>query len=126
MFTPGPWTVYNGHDGDFADSPYVCAEPLVQSGKPSAIARLMHGNPNTEANARLIAQAPAMIEALEKIADGYADNDHARHCIEWRRLARAAIAAARCQPETVVPGQPARRQRYREVTEEHQRRTAPQ
>ena len=32
-------------------------------------------------------------EALEEIAEGKADTDHQEHCYQWRKRARAALAA---------------------------------
>ena len=42
-----------------------------------------------EADARLIAAAPMLLEALEKIEDHHGEDE------SWRDIARAAIAAAR-------------------------------
>ena len=41
---------------------------------------------------RLTAQRDRLLAALAVIAEGESNADHARHCHEHRRLARAAIA----------------------------------
>jgi len=50
--TPGPWRI--SKDGDFLEAP---------NGDPIADLRYLH-LPNNEANARLIAAAPELLEAL--------------------------------------------------------------
>jgi hypothetical protein len=96
--TPGPWEYVSEDDGH---SIYDCDCGFH-------IARVTDGLPPgvTEANARLIAAAPEMYEALECIAqihdgnpsDAMADMpplDYARHMLGVaRREARAALAKA--------------------------------
>lgn len=36
-------------------------------------------------------EVAALEKALEQIADGAADNQHAEHCHMWRRIARIAL-----------------------------------
>lgn len=103
--TPGPWTVYtepNCVDGN--------GEPIIPVHAPSGrhlqvVADTYGSTTETrEANARLIATAPEMLEALRKIHD---EADHIlgtdgddplevarQNAAEIRGLARAAIAKA--------------------------------
>ncbi len=82
--TPGPWTLHP-----------TALHPAVRSvGTPDAGPRrictvgTMNGNPVDKANARLIAAAPELLDALELIANTGMD---ARQCM---LTARAAIAKA--------------------------------
>lgn len=66
-FLPGPWREYDRNDiGDI----YLCGEGgsavaiVLESTIPTVAGR-------TEANARLIAAAPAMLEALQAVIDDY-------------------------------------------------------
>jgi hypothetical protein len=85
-FTPGPWTVESRvafGKNDYAVSP--------ASGNDGFVAALTHG-PDAKANASLIAAAPELYEALERIND---TADIALD-IDWiRRISRAALAKAR-------------------------------
>ena len=70
MHTPGPWEVYGGHDGQFRDRPYICGwredEPKEWQSAPTlVVAELTDLGLPTKANARLIASAPKLLEALE-------------------------------------------------------------
>lgn len=71
----------------------------------------------------LAESSTALLEALEELVAGVEKFIAGQAVVLPLDKARAAIAAAR--GEAVVLGQPERRQRYRKVTEEHQRRTAP-
>ena len=82
--TPGPWS-YNRDEGGchghvISTSDYIVAE-LPDFGDGAA--------PHTEANARLIAAAPELLDAL-KVA--IATSDPSQH--KWVAEARAAIAKA--------------------------------
>ena len=87
--TPGPWSahggaVYIGKTGTFLDN-----------GEPAWGGFDVRLCPNPEANARLIAASPDLLEALE-LAES-----HLAHCmgedVEPRVTIRAAIAKARGQ-----------------------------
>ena len=75
--TPGPWMAYSGHDGQFME-PIVIQQPKegeVFGAPPTAIARCLEvgHTETTQANARLIAAAPALLKALDNYiaSDGY-------------------------------------------------------
>ena len=97
--TPGPWKMIpESFEQDGPALPAVYREPSVVAGERTvAIVRV--GLKGTEANARLIAAAPELLEALGALADaslcfcgreGEEGVSHSRGCI----LARAAIAKA--------------------------------
>ena len=96
--TPGPWAVERDAEGrlhvvegDFLD----VAEVGYLSG------------PDPEANARLIAAAPELLEALEQLFrigefyssaiehDNYGEHGRKMDLAEWATLAQAAIAKAK-------------------------------
>ena len=87
--TPGPWTV--GGDTQFMNQVEIWP----------AIGCAYGVGPEVIANAHLIAAAPDLLEALEKIAVLYekdidADNyEQAANAYEMRCIARAAIAKAK-------------------------------
>jgi hypothetical protein len=95
--TPGPWFVAEGanHEGDYAPAGSVRNETWW-------IAKVEDA-PEAEANARLIAAAPELLEALRKIeqGEGRFSRDpltHASNTIEdMIAVARAAIAKAEAQ-----------------------------
>lgn len=74
-FTPGPWTLFKGAN----------SETCLTSGE-THLETLVSG----EANARLIAAAPELLEALNQIVYG----PHAYNDIQMREIARKAIAKA--------------------------------
>jgi len=83
--TPGPWT---------SRKSYSQGEPTgyVISGEFENVADVLLGSfgpKETEANALLIAQAPAMLLALKKIINNWGNLHH-----KDRQQARAAIAKA--------------------------------
>lgn len=80
--TPGPWVTDDVYKDDIAR--YVMSEVLPF---PRTIARLELGQDRAEqeANARLIAAAPELLEALERYVDHFGDP---------LKCARAAIAKA--------------------------------
>lgn len=58
--TPGPWVVKSARSGFYVESQFdVIVDSLDESGRYGAI--------DDEANARLIAAAPELLEALEKL-----------------------------------------------------------
>ena len=83
-YTPGPWEVFESHTGqwvmDSAEQAAVCKlEWCLEAGD----------------NARLIASAPEMLDALKRLCSkfGVDDNGSPRDWTEWRE-ARAVIAKA--------------------------------
>lgn len=61
--TAGPWEVYIGHDGAFQDEPHILASR--ERTLNAHIAILSDNGKQTDANARLIAAAPALLEACQ-------------------------------------------------------------
>jgi hypothetical protein len=85
-FTPGPWYVKQQEDLDPSGNGYVWAV----KGKPESDKHYVQ-NPayaNSEANARLIAAAPDLLETLKSIARSKA------RIVTLRKYAEAAIAKA--------------------------------
>ena len=82
--TPGPWNRIKGDRNVYSASGTVCKTPAIIGGGSAAA--------NWEANARLIAAAPDLLEALSEII-----NDGGKFVMthETHRKARAAIAKAR-------------------------------
>jgi hypothetical protein len=77
--TPGPWTAILSA----GDDPWMVAAEMP-------VARVPDYSGNAEANARLIAAAPALLAALEKIEANAAESP------EWiRRVTGAALQLAR-------------------------------
>ncbi|MGK9045857.1 hypothetical protein KXR63_00660 [Stutzerimonas chloritidismutans] len=90
-FTPGPWVVQRAADA------YCIASVGNLVIMPSS-GKVKHDN--TEADARLIAAAPDLLEALEMIvaeADSYTART-GKPVYNWLDQARAAIAKARGTP----------------------------
>ncbi len=84
--TPGPWTVVHG------------VRTLINSSHRSVASTAVNGKRTTaedEANARLIASAPALLAALEKCADMVHREYCAVTCNPACDAASAAIATAR-------------------------------
>ena len=84
--TPGPWRV--------GDAGHTVFGPPNGNPSPETIA-----NVRGRSNARLIAAAPEMLEALKSIADGIVMDqskpyDHIDTVLAYQKLARAAIAKA--------------------------------
>ena len=63
-YTPGPWEVYDGHDGQLGHY-NIDAEGAPGTPKQIVAFTVDHRKVD-EANARLIAAAPAMLAALER------------------------------------------------------------
>jgi len=82
--TPGPWNRIKGDRNVYSASGTVCKTPAIIGGGSAAA--------NWEANARLIAAAPDLLEALSEII-----NDGGKFVMtnETHRKSRAAIAKAR-------------------------------
>jgi hypothetical protein len=78
--TPGPWTA---HQVGVHPSPYVCGPSVpTEYGEDQFVVAYMVGM-NTEANSRLVAAAPELLEALtdcvallEVIKEDWVDYDH--------------------------------------------------
>lgn len=71
--TPGPWSIDERESGEHV------IYGLRGGAWVQQVATIVHDEPmrkgDSNANARLIAQAPAMLEALEAIADCFEPND---------------------------------------------------
>lgn len=91
--TPGPWNRIKGDRNVYSASGTVCKTPAILGGGSAAT--------NWEANARLIAAAPDLLEALEDALSDYdawmkdADVTPNESLLAWTNKARAAIARAR-------------------------------
>ena len=81
---PGPWEVFDSHTGLW----------VMDSAEQGAICKL-EWCLEAEANARLIASAPELLDALKRLCSkfGVDDNGSPRDWTEWRE-ARAVIAKA--------------------------------
>lgn len=100
VFTPGPWDYFKHTDNSISimgdtDGADLHVAAMLYTGFPEAV----------EANARLIAQAPAMLEALEAVLDR-CDDLHSRELMGWDSTdaellnqARAIIARAKGDTE---------------------------
>lgn len=67
-YTKGKWEVYEGHDGQFKDEPYIVVPPTKADPRECSptIARVIHVTGHTESNAQLISAAPELYQALKK------------------------------------------------------------
>jgi hypothetical protein len=83
--TPGPWIWADGHNGLFGAGP----DNTVLEYEPYE--GMWLGYERRDANARLIAAAPELLEALTRAADLLARDP--KHDAAWKQ-ARAAIAKA--------------------------------
>lgn len=82
--TAGPWQVVDGNSTTL----YIDDAFGIDGGRDYYLAELRHGDPDElAANARLIAAAPLLLEALQAIAQG-------SHDPQAVKFARAAIASA--------------------------------
>jgi hypothetical protein len=73
-FTPGPWKLGNTSPGRLiilggSSSRYVCTVQVHQTPRGSGV----FSEPEREANAHLIAAAPALLEALRDLLDSHFD-----------------------------------------------------
>jgi hypothetical protein len=84
--TPGPWTVHN-----FGDDSW---EILTETDSVAEVQDNLDNPGRSEADARLIAAAPALAEALERVLDwfGVADAAPGSEEQEVTEIARAALA----------------------------------
>jgi hypothetical protein len=95
LHSPGPWAIESSLSGEFRLTRYITdlAAHVVAEVKP------VQGDDLVEvANARLIAVAPELLEALEyllPIADKNAETSFGRDAV---RIARVAIAKAKGEP----------------------------
>lgn len=64
--TPGPWTIANGHDARVY---------LIDDARGHAVGELVYADARKPADARLIAAAPALLAALQAVADYWAGGD---------------------------------------------------
>lgn len=88
--TPGPWR-YCPQNG----SP-TTGMHMIAGSKPGYLAEVRDcGSGIVQANARLIAAAPELLEALETLADEEWRDDDDNILIDARTKARSAIAKAR-------------------------------
>ena len=84
--TPGPWEIKDGFDkdgkGKFFPSVVFCEDGLL--GESSLCVNQSHDQEaeSIMANARLIAKAPVMIEAIVKFEEGW---EHFLKCIDFGR-----------------------------------------
>ena len=69
MHTKGPWELILNYDNNLKGS--IKGRHTIKDSDGWNIARIWESAPNAEANARLIAAAPDMLEALQ----WYVDND---------------------------------------------------
>lgn len=86
--TPGPWQVVSGGISvDGADGSLICS--MTEYKKPT---------PRQQANARLIAAAPELLEAVKAIAECCDEDYHVRgdssRLVEIRGIARLALRKA--------------------------------
>jgi hypothetical protein len=102
--TKGPWTFTSGHD-EYASYVRVWAPAKTRSSGEKLVAELEHGEnislPEAEANARLIAAAPAFLDSAKELrrlelvilsAVNYADRGHLEAVSAALKANRAAIA----------------------------------
>lgn len=97
--TPGPWTA----EKDYTTLTGEYVEPMIWAGAntatPKHIAVVRIGLEGTQANARLIATAPDLLEAIRKLANdasGFlALSDVERHGMTNSRILRDRIEEAR-------------------------------
>lgn len=71
--TPGPWTL-NPAKSNRVD--------LIDNHKGEAVGEIVFVDVRNPADARLIAMAPAMLQALQRITHPAADDDDLEHALE--------------------------------------------
>jgi hypothetical protein len=94
-FTPGPWVQFaqRGNDGN------VELIVIMPAGRPGDVASVAVDTPEDEANARLIAAAPDLLEAMKGIehfsdAVAYRSDPLAVALRQWIAAGQAAILKA--------------------------------
>lgn len=99
--TPGPWVVRNMSD---AMAEKFTVERLTNDGLRSVICRINdmevcpeHGGTGSEANAHLIAAAPAMYEALKELVAYLQDHVADEVLDNWAPVLKAACALAQAE-----------------------------
>lgn len=98
--TPGPWNVTNSHDWTGMEGVAFGIDDAagMDGERDYHLATVVHGDPDElVANARLIAAAPDLLEALKGLvawAEEYGGERPHRHCGCTYCVARAAIAKA--------------------------------
>jgi hypothetical protein len=107
--TPTPWCVQTVEEhfpkevaeqwsNEYRDSKaYEMSGTIWCGSRIVAVATDMGGKApdNAAFVVRAVNSHDALVAALEEIAEGYGDTDHANHCTKIRRIARAALAAAK-------------------------------
>jgi hypothetical protein len=85
--TPGPWHI------DHDDRPGMKWNHHICGSNGRAVCLITHSE-TADANARLIAAAPELLEALQAIVDQEQSGDEETHMHDMADIARAAIAKA--------------------------------
>jgi hypothetical protein len=89
--TPGPWAAWPAKSAS-------CRHPAIMADVGQVASATWQGSERaTNANARLIASAPALLEALERIANGQemtGNFTHVETVLRYQQIAGAAIAKA--------------------------------
>lgn len=89
QFTPGPWRVDGSELIPGLSVSGLLRHAVIRDNAERWVALVEIEDNEGEANARLIAAGPSLLEALEKI------DSNAAESVEWiRRVAREAIAKA--------------------------------
>lgn len=90
--TPGPWTLGEGRSG------YQAWALIQKNGGDIAICSRQPGNDQCAANARLIAAAPELFDALNALVNAVSPDDNDKSCEPYFRpalkAARTALAKA--------------------------------
>lgn len=93
--TPGPWTNHNDED----HGSLIALEPRLESaGSAEIVAILPFGNANREANARLIAAAPDLLQLARQVVYGLGNMRENATAVLLVNQARDAIAKAEGRP----------------------------
>lgn len=95
-FTPGPWYYrpYN-EDSGYGNSADWAGQQIMGGEEDFVLATLNHDGPNDEANARLIAAAPDMYEALQTFVSQYVDLVESGDAGFWDAEKEPKVIAAR-------------------------------
>lgn len=90
--TPGPWVIQHQGPDFWIDVP--CDAPKHRQD----VCRLSYGNPDGKANARLIAAAPELLEALEELVNRVDTTLHAGY-VGINRIVKARDAIRKARGE---------------------------